>query len=402
MSAGIGGIAGGSGFWQTRREMHSGSKWRSYALGFAGWTAAGLAFGTQYYFASSAWGPAIPWTRTVLFGLRDWYLWALLSVAIWKLVDRYPIERRLFWKHLGIYLAACAAAVITTQGVDWLCSELFPGVFGFQSPGDSQAASAESVSGAERLRRILLSVFSFKAVFDATVFWLLVTARYALSSSRRLQERYLVEAELKSNLSEARLRALKMQLQPHFLFNTLNAIAALIRKDPKTAETMIGALSELLRSTLELADRQEASLTEELEFVKCYLSIEQLRFGDRLTVRMDIEPGVADALAPTMILQPVVENAVRHGVEPNLGASVLAISARAQGGELELTVQDNGPGFAAKIKEGIGLQNTRARLHQLYGGQERLRCEAAEGGGAKITLTLPLRRASGALETSRP
>jgi signal transduction histidine kinase len=401
-SVGIGGIAEERWVWQTRDRMHCGSKLRSYALVFAGWTAAGLAFGTQYYFASSAWGPQIPWTRTVLFGLRDWYLWALLSIAIWKLVDRYPLERRLFWQHLWIYLGACAASVMIIQGVGWVFSEvLFPGTFGFHGANDSPGAPPPPLGGGEMFRRILLSIFSFKAVFDATVFWLLVTARYALNSTRRLQERYLIEAELKSSLTEARLRALKMQLQPHFLFNTLNAIAALIRKNPKTAETMIGSLSELLRATLDLADRQEVPLSEELEFVNCYLSIEQLRFGDRLTVRATIDPNAADALVPPMILQPIVENAIRHGIEPNIGTSTLAIAARIQNDNILLTVQDNGPGFAAKKQEGIGLQNTRARLHQLYGGHEHLRCETAEGGGAKVTLTLPLRREPAGLISSQ-
>ncbi len=271
-----------------------------------------------------------------------------------------------------------------------LLSAWFPAVFGFGELPPGRRPDNAGEGG--RYGSLLFSILSFKVAFDAIIFWMLVLARYALNYSQRLRERDRIEAELKSSLTEARLRALKMQLQPHFLFNTLNAIAALIRQNPKTAETMIGSLSELLRTTLDLADRQEVPLREELEFVNCYLSIEQLRFGDRLAVRSDIDPAVLDAMVPPMILQPIVENAVRHAVEPSLADSVLALSARREGEELRIVVQDNGPGFGETIPDGIGLQNTRSRLQQLYAGQERLLCEPAEHGGAKVTLLLPFRR----------
>jgi signal transduction histidine kinase len=369
--------------------MMSGSKLRRWMLGFGGWTALGLAFGAQLHFISPGFDRPIPWIRAASIGLRDWYLWALLSLAIWKLANRYPLERRSFWRHLAIYLASCVAAVIAYEMIGVLLSAWFPAVFGFG--GMPVGHRPDNAAEEGRYGRLLFSILPFKAAFDAIIFWMLVLGRYALNYSQRLQERDRVEAELKASLTEARLRALKMQLQPHFLFNTLNAIAALIRQNPKTAEAMIVSLSELLRATLDLADRQEVPLREEMEFVNCYLSIEQLRFEDRLAVRSDIDPAVLDAMVPSMILQPIVENAVRHAVEPNLADSVLTLIARRQGHELRIVVQDNGPGFGKTIPEGIGLQNTRARLHQLYAGQERLVCEPAEHGGAKVTLLLPFR-----------
>jgi signal transduction histidine kinase len=385
---------------QNGAAMRNGLTLRRWMLGFGGWTAVGLAFGAQLHFASAAFDRPIPWTRAVSIGLRDWYLWALMSLVIWKLVKRYPLERRTFWKQLAIYIASCVAAVMVYEVIGVLLSVWFPAVFGIDEltggrpPGNAGESS--------RFSSLLFPTLSFKAAPDTIMFWVLVLGCYAFNSYQRLQERDRVEAELKSSLTEARLRALKMQLQPHFLFNTLNAIAALIRQNPKTAEMMIGSLSELLRTTLDLADRQEVTLREELEFINCYLGIEQLRFGDRLAVRSDIDTSVRDVMVPSMILQPIVENAVRHAVEPNLADSVLAIIARREGEELRVVVQDNGPGFGEAIPEGIGLQNTRSRLHQLYAGQERLVCEPAEHGGAKVTLLLPFRRLQSPVASAPP
>ena len=332
----------------------------------------------------------MPWVRAISIGLRDWFLWALVSLFIWKLADRYPLERKSFGKHFGIHVASCAIVVFIFESVGFLFSEWFPRIFGIIPFFKGHEPHPEFGDGS--FGSLFFSVASFKLSSDAVIFWMLVFAWYALNYSQRLQERFRIEAELKSSLTEARLRALKMQLQPHFLFNTLNAIAALVRQSPKTAELMIGSLSELLRSSLDLADRQEIPLREELEIMNCYLAIEELRFGDRLTVRKEIDPSVLDALVPTMVLQPIVENAMRHGVEPNLADSLLAIIACREEEALIIVVQDNGPGFGQSIPDGIGLQNTRARLQQLYAGPERLRCDAAPGGGARVTLRLPFRQ----------
>ncbi len=357
---------------------------RRWLTGFMIWTAVGLAVGTQLYLVSLVSGHPIAWVRGATIGLRDWYLWALLALVIWRLADRYPLERPCFARNLSIHIIACFGCVIAYEGIAHLLSQLVPDFFSFgPKPGE---LGAEKPS----LGR-LLSFISFKAFFDAIIYWTLVFARSAFNYYRRLQERDKIEAELKSSLAEARLRALTMQLQPHFLFNTLNAIAALVRTDARVAEEMIGSLSDLLRSTLELVDRQEVTLEEELELIQRYLDIEQIRFGDRLTVRTEIAPDVLQARVPPLILQPIIENAMKHGVELNLRDSLLLVSARRDGASLKIEVQDNGPGFAQAIEEGIGLQNTRTRLQQLYAGQGRLLCESADGHpGAKVTLLLPL------------
>jgi two-component system, LytTR family, sensor kinase len=195
----------------------------------------------------------------------------------------------------------------------------------------------------------------------------------------------------------ARLQALRYQLQPHFLFNTLNAVSTLV-VERRTAEAgrMIARLSDFLRLTLDGADAEEVALDDEIEFVRRYLEIEQVRFGDRLAVSIDVEPGAGEARVPSMILQPIVENAVRHAVARNAEGGRLSISARLAGGALCLAVTDDGPGLAGRAStgEGIGLTNTRERLRQAYGDAHRLELLPAEGGGVRAVLELPFRPAN--------
>src|SRR4029079_2186861 len=168
------------------------------------------------------------------------------------------------------------------------------------------------------------------------------------------------------------LQALKMQLHPHFLFNTLNSISALLDEDVDAADQMLARLGDLLRMTLENSGAQEITLQEELEFLRCYLEIEQVRFNDRLTVDMKIEPATLDAQVPNLILQPIVENAIKHGIVSRIAPGRIEISAIRYGGSLKLQVRDNGPGLhpgeasSGRVKEGLGLANTRARLEQRY------------------------------------
>jgi ligand-binding sensor domain-containing protein len=210
---------------------------------------------------------------------------------------------------------------------------------------------------------------------------------------RRDRDRQLVSAQLESKLTQARLQVLEMQLQPHFLFNTLNGISVLVREDPPRATAMITRLSDFLRSSLERSGVQEISLREELLFVDRYLQIELLRFADRLAVQHDIEESLLDALVPTMILQPLVENAIRHGVSKKRGPVTIRIAASRENGSLTIGVEDNGAGLtpAAEgvLKEGVGLSNTRARLQQLYGQAYRLDLTNPSTGGVTVEFTIP-------------
>jgi LytS/YehU family sensor histidine kinase len=182
-----------------------------------------------------------------------------------------------------------------------------------------------------------------------------------------------------------------MQLNPHFLFNTLHAISALMRKDMEAAERMIAQLSELLRYALESTDAQVVPLEQELAFLRRYLEIEQTRFGSRLEVRFDIGPSSLPAELPNLILQPLVENAIRHGIEACAKPGVIELAAWKENDRLMVTVSDNGKGLPAngERREGVGLSNTRSRLQQLYGANHRFELTPSPGGGVKVTLSLP-------------
>ena len=184
-----------------------------------------------------------------------------------------------------------------------------------------------------------------------------------------------------------------MQLNPHFLFNSLNAITVLVRdENTRAASRMLELLSAILRQVLQSEKRQEVTLNEELQFIEKYLAIEQVRFSDRLQTQWFIEPMVSDALVPEFILQPLVENAVRHGIAKQSQAGMIEVFAREAGGELVLGVKDNGPGYRASSEVGVGISNTRARLKTLFGAAGQLEMDNAEDGGTVATLTLPLRR----------
>jgi two-component system LytT family sensor kinase len=189
-----------------------------------------------------------------------------------------------------------------------------------------------------------------------------------------------------------------MQLHPHFLFNTLHSISALLHRDPETADRMIARLGDFLRLTLDNSGAQEVSLQKELEFLKCYLDIERVRFQDRLTTSLDVEPRALDSRVPNLILQPIVENALRHGLSQRAAPGHLEISAKRDNGSLRIQVKDNGPGLSAitgsktNKREGLGLSNTKARLEQLYGAAHRFSIENAPGGGLVVTLEIPAER----------
>ena len=222
------------------------------------------------------------------------------------------------------------------------------------------------------------------------VYAVLAMAAYARESSRQLRERELRETLLEARLAEARLQVLKMQLDPHFLFNALNGVAAQLRGDPRGAEKTIVRLSEFLRVTLRDAARQEVALADELDFLRAYVAIEQARFGDRLQVGYDIPSETLGARVPSLLLQPLVENAVRHGMR-NQGLSV-EVRAALRDDELWLEVADDGRGLErGPSTEGVGLSNTRARLEQLYGGSGTFEIKARAEGGVQAQVRIPYR-----------
>ncbi|HEX8335221.1 MAG TPA: histidine kinase, partial [Pyrinomonadaceae bacterium] len=222
------------------------------------------------------------------------------------------------------------------------------------------------------------------------VYWIIVVISHAADYYQRYRE-----GELRA--SQAQLQALKMQLHPHFLFNALHSVSALIHADPDAADKMIARLGDFLRLTLDSAAAQEVTLKQELEFLNCYLDIERTRFRDRLTTHIDADPQVLDCVVPNLILQPIVENAIRHGVSQRAAHGHVEVRAERAGDRLRLEVRDNGRGLpegaeACRAKQGgVGLANTRARLQQLYGGDFRFELRNAPAGGVVVTLEIPLR-----------
>jgi two-component system, LytTR family, sensor kinase len=231
------------------------------------------------------------------------------------------------------------------------------------------------------------------------VYGSLVSVSHGIEYYRRYREREIRATQLLAQLSRAELEVLKMQLQPHFLFNTLHAISALIRPDPDAADRIITRLGDLLRMSLQSNGAQEVPLAQELEFVEKYADIQRTRFRDRLSLGVHAEQDALEARVPSLILQPLVENSIRHGVERREGNAAIDVRAARRGDRLLLTVTDDGPGFPEEVLtpvpgRGLGLANTRARIAALYGDDGRIEIGTAPGGGAVVTLDLPFRGVS--------
>jgi LytS/YehU family sensor histidine kinase len=258
----------------------------------------------------------------------------------------------------------------------------------------------------ERLTRFVVSNFSE----GIGIYLLIALIGHAFSYYRRYRQGELRSLRLEAQLSQAQLQALKMQLHPHFLFNTLHSISALLNKQPEAARTMITRLGDFLRLTLENSGTQEVTLRKEMEFLRCYLEIERVRFQDRLMTRMDVSPPALDAKVPNLILQPIVENAIRHGIAPRSTPGLIEILAKPQNGTLRIQIRDNGPGLPADrtsekiFTKGLGLANTERRLDRLYGAAHRFDLVNDPEGGLIVTLEIPFSKdsANGASSATTP
>jgi LytS/YehU family sensor histidine kinase len=223
------------------------------------------------------------------------------------------------------------------------------------------------------------------------MYGVIVSVNHAIDYYRKYHERTVHTLELEKHLAEARLQALLRQLKPHFLFNTLNGIASLMHTDVQAADRMLVRLAELLRLTMSHPGQPLTGLREEIAFIEKYLEIERIRFRDRLSVKIDVDPAALDAQVPSLILQPLVENAIRHGIEPHARPGRIELSVRREPGAIVLTVRDNGAGEppGGFTREGIGLGNTRARLRELYGERHSFQLANHPEGGLVVRLSLP-------------
>jgi hypothetical protein len=323
---------------------------RTVLVVIAGWTLLALLFAWQLRLDAMYAGRTISGSQALILSLAGWYGWALLSPAVVWIARRVRLVM-----HVPIALVLVFVKIAVTTEI--LRRSGFP-------PRNTFT-----------IANIPLNLLTYAAI---------VAAAHGIDAYRRGRE-------ARALLAEARVDLLKAQLQPHFLFNALHSIAELMHHDVAGADRALMRVSELLRATLDAGSRQEIRLAEELALVERYLEIEQIRLGDRLTTSVDIAPRALDALVPMFILQPLVENAVRHGIATRtLGGNVM-LRARAEAGELLIEIEDDGPGFDSAATERVGLTNTRARLAHLYGAAQRVEVGRGAAGGAAVRIVLPFR-----------
>jgi two-component system LytT family sensor kinase len=336
-----------------------------------GWAAAAVLHMTSGYAVYRLGGPAEP--LHVMLGepiLRCAVL-VLETWAIFAITDRYPIQRASAVRNGLIQLGFAIPLVFTRILVYHYLGQ----ALGLLSPGVSPLLAVAQLSSRGMVGYLLL-----------------VGLAHAFKYAQTARERELARSQLETQLAQGQLHVLKMQLHPHFLFNTLHAISTLVHSKPDQAEQMIANLSEMLRATLARRDTQEVTLREEMSVLEPYLDIEKTRFGERLAVNLELEPDTGDAVVPHLLLQPLVENAIRHGIAPRPGGGEITIRARARGDSLQVEIEDDGVGMPADPRpDGVGLGNTRARLQRLYGERHAFRIESTPGRSTRVTVLLPLR-----------
>lgn len=359
-------------------------QWLKYWLA---WTAAGLFYISQDFMARLSRNESIPWQNVVFGWMTAMYICALSTPTILSFGRRFPVDEGQRWRRVGMHFAASVVFSLVSTALE------------------------VPVLAAVGLLPPLRQPTSFAADFwdllpydlhgGIVRYWAVIALQALFRSNReaRRREREALELKVQSSqlaeqLTAAHLSALKMQMHPHFLFNTLGAVMVLVRQGKgQAAETMLSRLSDLLRHTLDDVDAQEVPLWRELDFLRLYLSIEQVRFEDRLRVQIDAGPEVSDALVPHMVLQPIVENAVRHGLGQSEESVLIHVSISRANGQLALTVEDDGPGCPDPVfnEKGIGLTNTRNRLNRLYGPEATFLAENRVPRGVQVTMTLPYR-----------
>ena len=357
-------------------------RWLKLALYLAAWGLTAFVFAVQHYLGEGASGVAVGWRRVITSELGQWYAWAALFPIVLWLARRFPVESPRLTSRLAVHFMAAIFAAGLHQCLQAVLVWL---IRGFSDP---------LMLIVSRLMKMAVWILPEQFM----IYWLLLIVCHAIHYQSRLRTEEVRASQLEAKLAQAQLNALKMQLHPHFLFNTLNSISALLHGDVEAADRMVARLGDFLRLTLENSESQEVTLEQELEFLRCYLDIELTRFQDRLRVEFDIAPETRDALTPNLILQPLVENAIRHGIAHRIEPGIVGIRSKRHGDKLRIEVRDDGPGFASnntgsshngRSRDGIGLANTRARLERLYGSGYVLQLSNGAQGGAIVTLEIP-------------
>jgi two-component system, LytTR family, sensor kinase len=351
---------------------------RVWAIGFVLWTVLALLSATGAHVYMAAMGSPESWAQLLAWTVSVSFVWSLLTPVVYELTRRFTFDRNSWTTSLPIHLVACVVLTVLAAVVVVLLDPVIT-----WTPEKHVSFFAHTLS---------------RALLDFQRYWYIVLITQAISYYGKYQERELKSSQLEAKLAQAQLEVLKIQLEPHFLFNTLNSIAALARNDGLAAENMTLQLADLLRFSLDAVGVHEVPLSRELTFLQKYIDIQQTRFQDRLQVDMDIQRNTLSALVPSLLLQPLVENAIRHGIGPRRTPGFIRISTRQVFDELWLEICDNGQGltFYSGVvpPEGVGLQNTRARLQQLYNHDHKMTLEDAAGGGCIVKIHIPFRECS--------
>ena len=348
---------------------------KTILLYVAGWTLLGLFFGSQQILYGAYTGN-LRLAGPITSALADWYIWALLTPAILSVRRRVRLAHGTWWYALPLLFVAGVVIAVFKIALRVGVGQLIPGIPTMKMQG------------------MLLSQLHI----NVATFWVILGIAAAFEYYAKYRERELRASQLESRLAQAQLQVLRVQLQPHFLFNTLHTISAFMQEgEIEDADRMITRLSDLLRLSLENVGAQEVRLAQEMEFLQRYLDIQQIRFQDRLTLAIEVPPDTLDAHVPSLILQPLVENAIRHGVSQRAEGGFVGVRARRVDDTLRLEVRDDGPGLSVSddgngaTGTGLGLANTRARLEQLYGSAHRFALENATNGGLVVSLVIPFR-----------
>lgn len=348
------------------------------------WILVGAIFSIQLYFFRSGTPQAMSLDRAFLWEGVRWLLWVPLYPLILRLLKRIPFQRERRAQHVlahgGLSALVSVFHIALFAAVYWVGLNVI-----YASPWEEPLPKVIKVFAAETLV-IFRIMFTLDFHVGILVYWVIVVLVLTLDYYRRT-------ARLETQLAQAQLEALKMQLQPHFLFNTLTAIAELMHVDVEKADAMLTRLSELLRMTLQNVGAQEVPLQQELGFLERYLDIERIRFGDRLNVEIQVPNDLMQARVPALLLQPIVENAVRHGFAQRVGKGTIRVAASRSNGRVQLMVEDDGPGMQGNVQTrtdaGVGLTNTKARLEQLYGGLHSFELRNREQGGLAVVIVIP-------------
>jgi two-component system LytT family sensor kinase len=350
------------------------SRWKWGIVLFVVWTILAFTSIAQIAIAFNQRGQPFPWRFIVPERLIDWYTCAIFTPVCFWLVRRYPLDEIPWRRALPGYLLATTICVV-------LKCVLMVGIMSALG-GTNQTTLARA--------------FAQDFLFDLVILWGVIAVVQALELHLRLSQREQLAFELRAQLSEAELQVLKGQLQPHFLFNTLNGVASLIHSAPETADFIVVQLADLLRASLDHDSAREIPLSDELILLDKYLAIMEARFRGRLSINRDIEDDARCALVPQFLLQPLVENAFEHGIGRRAGAGCISIHIRiADATRLHLEVSDDGAGLSAERLPdvGVGLGNTRKRLRRLYGDAQSLLLLPVSGGGARAVVEIPFRSA---------